>query len=178
MNKKVLAIIIALVFAMMFTACSKTEEAEPEESVGMANPWSDVASAEEAAAGAGFDSFAAAEGLEISLGTVTPEVYRCMDGMAEVRFPIAAVEMTIRKGLPSTGDKGDISGDYNKYKKEWTQDVDGIEVKCFGNREGEATKSLWTEGDYCYCILAYGAGGDSDFGLQAEDLAALVKAVK
>lgn len=178
MNKKVLSIIIALMFVLAMAACSKSEPAESEENVGMPNPWSDVATAEEAAKGAGIDSFSAAEGVEISLGTVKPELYRCMDGMAEARIPIAAVEMTIRKGRPETGENGDISGDYTEYKHEWTKDIDGKEVKCYGNREGEATRSIWTSGDYCYCILAQGAGGDTDFGLSEEDLEALVKAVK
>jgi len=178
MKKKVLSIIIALMFVLIFAGCSKSEPAESEENVGMPNPWSDVASAEEAAKGAGIDSFSAAEGVEISLGTVKPEVYRCMDGMAEAKIPIAAVDMTIRKARPETGENGDVSGDYGEYKHEWTKEIDGMEVKCFGNREGEATRSIWTSGDYCYSIVAYGAGGDEDFGLSEADLEALVKAVK
>lgn len=56
--------------------------------------------------------------------------------------------------------------------------MDGQEVKCFGNREGEATKTIWTAGDYNYAVVAYGAGGDDDFGLSAEDVVTMVNAVK
>ena len=73
---------------------------------------------------------------------------------------------------------GDVSLDDNKYANEWTQTVAGKEVKCFGNREGEATKTIWTAGDYSYAVLAYGAGGDDDYGLSAEDVAIMVNAVK
>ena len=147
---------------------------------GMANPWSDVDSAEAAAEGAGIDGFTVPEGLEISLGPVTVEQYRCMEGLAEARVPVAAVEMTIRKGTASAADvgEGDISGDYNEYQHNWTTTVGDVEVKCFGNREGEATKSVWASGDYLYSITAYGAGGDDDFGLSADDLSALVAAIK
>ncbi len=118
--------------------------------------------------------------MEISLGTVVPEGYRCMEGMAEADVPIAAVEMTIRKGSPEFEDvgPGDISGDYGEYANTWTQDVDGTEVTCFGNRKGEATKTIWKVGDYDYAILAYGAGGDVDYGLPADDVNILVKGIR
>lgn len=148
------------------------------QSTGMANPWSEAASAAEAAEGAGIDGFDIPEGAEISLGTVTPETYRYMDGIAEVQFPIAAVEMTIRKGTAEAAEDGDISGDYNTYQYEWTQSIKGLEVTCFGNREGEATKTIWTSGDYCYAVLAYGAGGDDDFGLSADDLNSLINGIQ
>ena len=177
MNRKFVCILIMLMLLITFTACSKNKADESGRNVGMPNPWSDVSTSEEAADGAGIDSFSAAEGVEISLGTVKPEVYRYMDGMAEARIPIAAVDMIIRKARPDTGTKGDISGDYNEYNHFWNMEIDGAEVKCFGNREGEATKTIWTSGKYCYCILAYGAGGDDDFGLSKADLETLVKAI-
>lgn len=177
MNRKIASIIIMLMLTLVFTSCSKSEPAENGENVGVPNPWSDVGTADEAADGAGIDNFSAAEGVEISLGTVKPEVYRYMDGMAEARIPIAAVDMIIRKARPDTGVKGDVSGDYNEYNHFWNKEIDGAEVKCFGNREGEATKTIWTSGNYCYCILAYGAGGDDDFGLSEADLETLVKAI-
>ncbi len=34
--------------------------------------------------------------------------------------------------------------------------------------------SSWTDGDYDYAVLAYGAGGDTDYGLNAEDLATVL----
>ena len=146
---------------------------------GMANPWSDVDSAEAAAEGAGIDGFTVPEGLEISLGTIKVGQYRCMEGMAEARIPIAAVDMTIRKGTKA-GEmaEGDISGDYGEYKYDWTVNVGDIEVKCFGNREGEATKTIWSVGEYDYSISAFGEGGDTDYGLPADDVTALVEAVK
>jgi len=155
------------------------ESPDYEQILSIANPWSEADSSAAAAVGAGIDEFNPAEGAEISLGTVTPEVYRFMDGVAEARIPIAAVEMTIRKGrIDSANEAGDISGDYNEYKNSWTEDIDGTEVKCFGNREGESTKTIWQAGDYYYSITAYGAGGDTDYGLKLEDLTILVNGLK
>ena len=188
-RSKILSMLMMLMLMLSLAACgggNSAEEpaeepaAEEEQEVGMPNPWSDVESAEAAAEGAGIDGFEPAEGTVISLGEVKVEQYRCMDGMAEARIPIAAVDMIIRKGRPDTAPEGDgdISGDYGEYKNEWTQNIKGLEVKCYGNREGEATKTIWTSGDYAYCILAYGAGGDTDYGLSADDLASLINSIQ
>ncbi|MBQ3280826.1 MAG: hypothetical protein IJH41_00305 [Eubacterium sp.] len=181
-----LAVIMAMAMTFTLAGCGQSGQEQPEEpaqeeepAVGMPNPWSDVATAEEAAEGAGVETFECA-GIETSLGTTEPEVYRWMKGLAEAQFPIAAVDMTIRKGTDALTDvaEGDISGDYNEYKYTWTQDVDGTEVTCSGNRKGESTKTLWSKNGYYYSISAFGAGGDDDFGLSEDDVKALVSGVK
>ena len=142
--------------------------------------WTEAATAEEAAQGAGLDSLADLNGVKISLGelgTMGSVTYRYMDGVAQIFCPAAAVEMSAIKAKVPAGD-GDVSFDSTAYAHEWTQDVDGQEVHCFGNREGEATKTIWTDGEYNYAVLAYGAGGDDDFGLQPEDVAIMVNALK
>lgn len=145
----------------------------------MVNPWSTATSAEEAAQGAGVETFTTPVGMETSLGLIDESwaTYSYMEGVAEAQFPVAAVECFARKGVASAAVDGDISGDYNVYKNTWTTEVNGNEITCFGNREGEATKSIWTSGDYCYSLLAMGAGGDDDFGLSAEALEEFVGAI-
>lgn len=161
---------------------------QPAEAAGEVNEtagaafenWTDAATAEEAAHGAGLDSMADLKGTVISLGelgTMGDVTYKYTDGAVRVSCPAAAVEMFVIKANASTGN-GDVSFDSTAYANEWTQDVDGQEVTCFGNREGEATKTIWTAGDYSYAVLAYGAGGDDDYGLSAEDVAIMVNAVK
>ena len=155
--------------------------ANPENNeAGMANPWSDVDSAEAAAEGAGLDTFMVPDGeAEISLGEVKVTQYRCMKGMAEAVVEFPAVEMTIRKGDKS-GEmaEGDISGDYSEYKYDWTQNIKGLEVKCFGNRDGEATKTIWSVDDMDYSITVQGLGGDEDYGLPADDLNSLINGIQ
>ena len=188
------AVLMVVMMAMMLAACGQSQqEAEPEadpgseteepQTDGVGNPWSDVATAEEAAEGAGVGTFECA-GIETSLGTTEPQGYRRMEGLAEAQFPIAAVDMCIRKGTQAAQDDaskngmGDISGDYNDYQYTWTQDIGDITAQCSGNRDGEATNTTWKNGDYYYSITAFGAGGDDDFGLSPEDVEALVKGVK
>lgn len=155
--------------------------AEPEgEGTGMANPWSDVDSAEAAAEGAGLDGFMVPDGeAVISLGEVKVDQYRYMEGMAEADIEFPAVSMTIRKGSKELEmAEGDISGDYGEYKYNWTQNIKGLEVNCFGNREGEATKTIWSIEGIDYSITAYGLGGDEDYGLSPDDLNSLINGIQ
>ena len=150
------------------------------EEVGMINPWSDVDSAEAAAEGAGIDLFMVPDGeAVISLGEVEVDQYRCMKGMAEARIEFPAVSMNIRKGDKS-GEmaEGDISGDCGEYKYDWTQNIKGLVVKCFGNREGEAAKTIWSVDDMDYSITVQGLGGDTDYGLSPDDLNSLINGIQ
>ena len=193
-HKTILSLILAAVMlGAMLSGCgskgseTKKEEAPAEqqssseagsENTGIANPWSDVGSAEEAAKGAGIDSFVIAEDLGLDLGENFERTYRCMEGIAEARLEFAASALTVRKGTAAVAENGDISGDYNKYANTWTQDVGGIKVTCAGNRKGEATKAIWSVGDMYYSMNAEGLGGDEDFGLIEERLTKLVNGVQ
>ena len=155
-------------------------ETEADAAAGGHTNWTEVATAGEAAKGAGLGSLADLNGVKISLGelgTMGSVTYRYMDGVAQIFCPAAAVEMSAVKAKAPAGD-GDVSFDSTAYAHQWTQDVDGQEVQCFGNREGEATKTIWTDGEYNYAVLAYGAGGDDDYGLGSEDVAVMVNALR
>lgn len=190
MRKYIALLMAALLAVFALAACgggqqeeAPEEETQTEEEVGMANPWSDVDTAEDAAKGAGIDTFSIEAG-EISLGEMKVTQYRCMDGIAEAVIEFPAVEMTIRKGKADMATKennvadGDISGDYNEYKNHWTQNIKGLEVQCYGNREGDATKTIWSSGDYCWSICVQGLGGDEDYGLSADDLSTIINGLQ
>ena len=144
----------------------------------MPNPWHSASSAEEAAKGAGLDAFPLPEGAIADLGEPFEISYQYMDGMAEARYEFPASEITVRTAKLAEGELYDISGDYNSYAHEWTENIDNTPVACAGNREGESTKTYWGEDDIAHSITAEGLGGDEDFGLTAERLAVFVKAMK
>ena len=119
----------------------ETATSTEEPMTGMPNPWTEAASAGEAAANAGLDGFNLPLKQEISLGVIDPEhiTYRSMEGVAEAIVDFPAVQLTIRKGqATAAAEQGDISGDYNEYALNWTRNINGMEVKCFGNREDAA----------------------------------------
>ena len=159
------------------SAETSSEAATSSQSAGMANPWSDAASAEEAAKGAGIDSFALPEGAIADLGEPFEITYRYMDGMAEARYEFPASAVTVRTAKIAEGESFDISGDYNTYKNEWTENIADVAVACAGNRKGESTKTYWGEDLIAHSLVAEGLGGDDDFGLNTERLTVFVEAV-
>lgn len=152
-------------------------ETETSPAAGMPNPWSEAASAEEAAAGAGLDSFNLPTGEIADLGEPFEITYRYMDGMAEARYEFGASAVTARTAKIAEGDTYDISGDYNTYKNEWTETIAAKPIACAGNREGDSTKTYWGEGDIAHSLVAEGLGGDEDFGLNVERLTVFVEAM-
>lgn len=190
MNRKLTVpfICFCLVSLLAFAACSggstsssasssSVSSAVPSSQASLANPWSAASSAQEAAQGAGVGSFGVTADIEyLDLGKPFQVTYQYMDGIAEAKVDFGASEVIVRKGLASKGD--DISGDYNTYAHTWTEDIDGISVECQGNRQGDAMKATWSNGDYRYSTITHGLGGDVDFGLNRDRLAVFVATLK
>ena len=201
MKKKLLAIIVCAAFAccLAMVGCSngsngsggeqgstgeqggtEAQSTETETKAGMPNPWSDVATAEDAAKGAGFDEFAVpVEGTIQDMKMVSAPTFRCMEGLAEANYEFGASSICIRKGKPEVASEGsDVSGVYDTYAKTWTVKVGDIDVTCQGNVDGQSIKTLWSSGGYDYSIYAMGLGGDENFGLTNETVTTLVGQIK
>lgn len=144
---------------------------DPSADASSAPAWTEAASTDEAGEKAGVGLFLC-DPQGTSLGKVIDSDYHYMEGVAEAHYGLGAVSVTVHKGLP-TVEYGDVSFDYTEYANNWTWNIDGTEIQCWGNREGEATKSIWTKGDYAYSITAFGEGGDTDYGLSQEDFTAI-----
>ena len=157
---------------------SASSETASNGSAAIANPWSDVASADEAAQGAGLDAFTLPEGDIADMGKPFEITYRCMDGMAQARLEFPAAAITVRTSSSEGVEGADITGDYNTYAYEWTEEIDGVTVTCAGNREGESTKTFWSANGLYHSLVAEGLGGDEDFGLTSERIAVFVEAMK
>ncbi len=137
------------------------------------DPWTKAADKAEALSAVGIESFEIPEGAEIGLGPITAGEFRTHEGAVKVNAAFPAVDMFIFKA-PEEVNGGDPSYVTEEYANEWTQDIEGITVTCWGNHEGHATKTVWTRDGYSYAVVVYGLGGDTDFGLSADDLAIIV----
>ena len=174
--KKLTAIVLALALLLALTACGKKQE--EAESTQLANPWTDVKTAAEAAEGADVGSFELPDdGANTSAGAVNWTDYRWMRGLAQADGAIGAAELTVRKGFKA--DNGDISGDYNEYTNGWTVTVGDCIVYCYGNAEGKAMKACWENGAYDYSIGVRGQGDEADsYGVADDVIYALVALTK
>lgn len=176
---------------LMLASCGKTNTAnttttpEPSngsqgtsESAGMANPWSDVESAQEAADGAGVGYFMVPEnGSDTSGGPVHIDIYRWMKGLAEAKGSVGTAELTIRKGLKQ--DSADVSGDYNAYKYSWTVEAGDWTVSCWGNEEGKTMKAVWLSDNFSYSFMVRGQGDLAEtYGVDDEAVKTLAAAIQ
>ena len=159
-------------------AASEPSAEESNTGNGLANPWTDVETAEEAAEGAGVGYFQVMEnGTETSGGQVSFSAFRFMEGLAEAVGGIGSAELTVRKGLKQ--DSTDVSGDYTEYACSWTQDVDVWQVTCYGNEDGKAMKAIWTSDNFSYSIMVRGQGDFYEtYGVDADAVEALVLAIQ
>ena len=148
------------------------------ESVGIANPWTEVKTAEEAADGAGVGYFTVPEeNTETTRGPVNWYGFQYMEGIAEADGAIGAAELTVRKGLKQ--DTEDVSGDYTEYALEWTVESDGWQVTCCGNEENKAMKAIWLSDNFSYSILVRGQGDLCDtYGLDEAAIDTLVTMIQ
>lgn len=143
--------------------------------------WEKTNTAEDAAKKAGLNEFVLPLDAETDLGNVADSInymnFRYQKNTVQADFPIAAVEMVIRKSQKTYAAE-EISSGSKQFRYSWTQDVNDTVVTCFGSREGDASKIVWTAYDYGYCILATGAGGDDNFGLSENDVAIWVQGIR
>ncbi len=146
----------------------------PEEQTnmtGLANPWSDAATAQEAAAGAGLEGFTPPEYLNCLAGDYTV-TYRYMEGLAEAVYTDGTNTLVVRKGV---GEE-DISGDYNSYAETRTVVWKALSIQCAGNN-GQIKKANWYFGGFA-CSLTFNAGNDGLPGLEEGDITSLVNQIQ
>lgn len=129
---------------------------EHGEAVGMANPWKDAATAQDAAAEAGMDSFSVPDGYDAGgLGRLEKPEFRSTQGIVEAAYHVRGGDLFIRKGIGvfADGEEHDLSGDYTEQPVEWQADNLGIAVRCWGPEDGRARRAVWDSGEVSYSIL-------------------------
>ena len=182
--KKVLAIVLCLVLALTLVACSSNETEKTDDTADttvdgttdttdttdtddttIANPFTDYATLDEAAAQAGF-TFEVPETVAESAGCL----YRVStDGLFEVVYT-DATDAEVARVRKAAGTE-DISGDNNEYAHTEEITVGELTVTVKGADEGNATLATWVNGDYTYSMSVA-------TGMACADLAAYAELVK
>ena len=152
--------------------------------------WSEAKDAKAAAAGAGIERFALPEkDVVLSIGTMMAKdwTYRYTDGIAEADGYAAAATVIVREGNKagdcSTPLSDYIAGEWSalegvEYEQAWTQTVEDIEVTCFGNKKGVASKMIWNEDQHGFSVQVLGQGDNwKNFGVEEKDVEKLVGAI-
>ena len=158
------------------TSGESSTASSSEASVGMPNPWSDAATAQEAGEGAGFaDGFTVPDQLPVGDIEWIDVTYKYMTGMAQADYEAGAVAGCVRKGQGVSGQE--FTGDYNVYEHTWTVEADGIEVTCSGHEEGKTNLGEWSADGYSYAVYMEGLGGEN-VGVTDAEMVNVVASVK
>ncbi|MBQ0038123.1 MAG: hypothetical protein KBS74_05565 [Clostridiales bacterium] len=161
MKRMLLPLTLALL--LLLTACGGTNDADNGELSGIANPWTDCETLDEAVALAKFDIT-----LPDDIKGFNVAVYRVMpEQMLEIIYQSGNAELRIRKA-PTKGNGEDISGDYNTYSD--TFPLDSVNATIRGN-DDTASLATWTDGEYSYAVTA-------DPGIDVGTMQAIVAATK
>ena len=139
--------------------------------IGMANPWQEAKSAEEAARNAGLEGFTLPESLICFPEGYESLVIRWMDGLAEARYVADDCVLLLRKGLGSE----DVSGDYNSYPDTWDVNWKGLNIQCCG-QNGAVRLARWYFGGNAYS-LSFDAGTPTG-GLSEAAVTSLVNQIQ
>ena len=167
------------------SSSSSTAASSSSSSAASTLTWTSASSADAAAQGAGLDGFTVPDaGTEISIGALQPWSFSYAANMAEADGGAGAAAIVVRKALGSgdnTKDPSTYTANWSElstmaFSNEWTVDIEGTQVNCYGNTKGQATKAIWKDGANSYSILALGQGDNwKDFGLAEDDITTLVK---
>jgi len=189
--KKLVALGSTLLLALSIGACgaasSSSEPAPAEEAqTEIANPWTQVDSAQAAADGAGVGSFKLPEAGTVLKegGPVDLVGFQYMKLLAEADGYAGTAEMVVRKGVNRPAeevayDTADVSGDYTEYAYSWDMEAADWQVKCYGNEEGRVMKAVWHSDNFSYSIMVRGQGDIHDtYGLSESDMATLVGSIE
>jgi len=137
------------------------EEETEEETVGIANPFEDCMTMEEAAAIAGFDMTVPASVEGYGEG----EIQAVVGEMIQVFFAKNDSRLLLRKAV---GDE-DISGDYTVYEESRLVSAGDCEVTMKGNG-GTVNVAIWTAEGYTYAVVC-------DEAMSVETMTALVSQI-
>ena len=132
-----------------------------------ADPWTKVASAQEAAAGAGnMDEFDVPAQLKINDQTFTDPEFSHQDGVAQAYYESGAIGVSVRKACGIYG--GPMTDrDLESFPQHWTQqvgdDADDV-VDCYGMEKGSAIVIQWGNEAEFYTVTSQGLGGE-EYGM-------------
>ncbi len=161
MKKKIIIAACAAAVIATLTGCATNTSTKISSSVGMANPWEEYKTLDEAEEAVGF---------EITLPEAWSEaddaIYRVCAGLNEIEVQINDGDDSVRKAK----DDGDISGDYNEYASEEEVTVGEITATFKGEDKDSVKLAVWTSGDYSYSISISDAVSSEEMQKLVENL--------
>ena len=158
------------------TSDSATAAEEVTEGNHEPTQWAPVESAAKAAQGAGFASFDVPDSFTFGDLEFSKPTFSYADGVAQATYETAATMVTIRKGdgiygAPLT------DRNYAEFPQKWTQNHKGLEITCYGAKEGAATVIQWNVDSGAYAITYQGLGGE-EMAMTPDEITSIVSGIQ
>ena len=167
--RSLLIVLIGIAAVMRITACGDAKESvEPQ--VGIANPFVDYDTLQDACDAIGFGMDAPE-----TIGEYNGVTFSVMKASEMIQIHYRKDEnhyIVIRKARTQES----IDGDYNLYEEDKTEEIDGREVRLKGNA-GNVSLATWSDGEFSYSIGAYDLTEDGT-GLSAKEMKDIISQVK
>ena len=195
--KKVAAIAVTAVIAMTLGGCggssaassaaSSSAESVSSEAVSEASSsassasapvvnWTTVKTAEEAAKGAGFETFGVMDKIEINDTDFMDPAFAYAEGVAQADYETGAMGLFVRKA-EGTHTAPLTDRDKAEFAETWTKTIDDIDVTCYGAARGATTVMTWKDGDKEYGVTFQGLGGE-EVSMESDEVEEIVTAIK
>ena len=138
--------------------------------------WTDAPSAGEAAQAAGVDYFNVSDSVTMGSNSYSNPKFSYTAGAVQALYDGPASGVSVRKT-----DAAHVSlatdRDLSDFSLNWTQDVDGTEVTCFGDAQDAATVIELKVGADTYAATYQGYGGE-EMTMSSDDIADLIAGIE
>ena len=195
----VLALAMAMALALALTGCGGSSSASSSSASSEENPsasdvaessssesassqtvadiaWNDVATADDAAKGAGFDKFGVMDKITIDDVDYTDPTFSYAGGVAQALYEKGAIGIFVRKA----DGKHDVpltDRDTTEFAQKWAKSYENLDVTLYGPAKGAATVITWSDGTQDFGVTYQGLGGE-EVTLDSDDVDAIVKGLK
>ena len=138
--------------------------------------WTKAKTAEEAAKGAGLETFGVPSKIEAGQLEFKDPTFSYSGNVAQALYETAAAAVDVRK----TDGKHEIplsDRNKNEFAATWSDTFDGTSVTLYGASKGAATYMTWNDGTKAYGVTYQGLGGE-EMSFTNDEVKAIVKDVK
>ena len=135
--------------------------------------WTPAATADEAAQGAGFDNFGVMDEIKLGDLTFANPTFSYAGGVAQAMYEQGAAAVFVRKAegkhtAPLT-DRDKVDFDVK-----WVENLNGVDVTLYGDKEGAATVIDWNVDTQDYTVTYQGLGGE-EMTMTSDEAETIVK---
>ena len=157
------------------TSSASTSSASTVEQKVSTTKFNDVASAEEAAKGAGLEKFGVMDKITLDGKEFKDPKFSYADGVAQAIYETDGITLVVRKGA-SKHSAPITDADLASFANKWNKDYEELAVTLYGPSKGAASVLTWNDSSLDYGVTYQSANNDQT--IDSDEANEVVKAIK